>query len=232
MAKKDSKTEQTPDKEPKPDVHSKDAGAKTVWSREACFKRYVEGRNITMIQLSKMSGRALGTIGRWAAQDNWKGARFYFQKKLDQDVKEKTLDKATEQLADSLSDISLANYKAHREMRDYVVSIIERKVKHLREIEYLDYLDWEREIKKHHSSIELNNLSMILARSTESISDAVGLPYHINVNAAYRKLEAEGYMVVDPNTAEDGERKRERIDPPSQITIDIDVPLMSTADDL
>lgn len=198
------------------DTQTKDKGKKSVWSREACFKRYVEGKSITMIQLSKISGRAIGTIGRWASQDNWKGARYYFQQSLTQDIKDKTILKASEKLSDELSDISLANYQAHKEMRDYVVSIIRRKMAHLAEISYLEYTDWERELKKHHPAGEINNLSMILARSTDCISNAVGLPYHVNVNSAYRKLEAEGYMVVDPNA------NSEEKDSPDEITIDVD----------
>ena len=198
------------------DTQVKDKGKKSVWSREACFKRYVEGKSITMIQLSKISGRAIGTIGRWASQDNWKGARYYFQQSLTQDIKDKTILKASEKLSDELSDISLANYQAHKEMRDYVVSIIRRKMAHLAEISYLEYNDWERELKKHHPAGEINNLSMILARSTDCISNAVGLPYHVNVNSAYRKLEAEGYMVVDPNA------NSEEKDSPDEITIDVE----------
>lgn len=197
------------------DTQTKDKGKKSVWSREACFKRYVEGKSITMIQLSKISGRAIGTIGRWASQDNWKGARYYFQQSLTQDIKDKTILKASEKLSDELSDISLANYQAHKEMRDYVVSIIKRKMAHLAEISYLEYIDWERELKKHHPAGEINNLSMILARSTDCISNAVGLPYHVNVNSAYRKLEAEGYMVVDPNANSDD---KDNVD---EITIDV-----------
>ena len=187
---------------------------KKVWRRETCRKRYIEGKEISIRELAEASGRTIGTLGRWASQENWKKKREHYLSELNEMTYTKAADKASDKLSDELSDISIANYEAHKEMRDYVVEIIRRRRSHLEEIRHLDYAAWSKEIKTKHTISELSHLSNTLTRATEGISAAIGLPYHVNINTAYKKLEAEGYMVINPSDEEDD------ID---VITVDVDV---------
>ncbi len=172
---------------------------KKVWRRETCRKRYIEGKEISIRELAEASGRTIGTLGKWASQENWKKKREHYLSELNELTYTKAAEKASNKLSDELSDISIANYNAHKEMRDYVVEIIRKRKEHLEEIRHLNYAEWSREIKTKHTISELSHLSNTLTRATEGISAAIGLPYHVNVNTAYKKLEAEGYLVINPS---------------------------------
>uniref|UniRef100_B8HMZ9 Transposase n=1 Tax=Cyanothece sp. (strain PCC 7425 / ATCC 29141) TaxID=395961 RepID=B8HMZ9_CYAP4 len=41
------------------------------WSREECRNRYVRGEKISLRELSRLSSRALGLLGRWCKEDGW-----------------------------------------------------------------------------------------------------------------------------------------------------------------
>lgn len=188
----------------------------SVWRRTTCAKRYIEGEQISIRELVKLSGRSLSTLTRWATEDKWKESRDQFQAGLKEATYAKAVEKASEKLSDELSDISIANYESHKEMRDYVLDIIKRRRSHLEEIKHLDFNEWSREVKTKHAPADLNHLSITLSRATDGISAALGLPYHVNVNTAYKKLESEGYMVVNPDEEElDGDR--------DIVTVDVNV---------
>jgi hypothetical protein len=195
----------------------------SLWRKTTCEKRYIEGEQISMRELAKLSGRNLSTLTRWAVQEKWKERRDQFKAGLKEATYAKAVEKASEKLSDELSDISIANYESHKEMRDYVLDIVKRRRSHLEEIKHLEFGEWTREIKSKHSPVEINHLSIALSRATDGISAAIGLPYHVNINTAYKKLESEGYMVVNP--AEDGvsDRAEESI-----TTVDVDA--QSSAD--
>ena len=177
------------------------------WKREQCRQRYVEGDDDIGIRgLAKISGQPKGTLERWARDDSprWIVQRGQYRDRLKTEIQQKTIEKASERLSDDLADISVANYEAHKLARDYAHTIFKIKAKDLQRVIKLP--DEERlvELKKHSAS-DMNYWSLILSRSTQEIAAATGLPYYINANTAFTKLEKEGYIIIDPRAEQEPE---------------------------
>ncbi|WP_392408165.1 hypothetical protein [Chlorogloeopsis fritschii] len=137
-------------------------------------------------------------LGKWCSDEDWVGQREQFQAEMRKIVQQKTLEKTSEKLSEELSEIASANYKAHRLVRDYVHAIFQMRAKDLKRIQFLSHEEQIIELKKLSPS-EINYWSQVLTRSTQEISAATGLDYWINVNTSMRRIEKEGYIVVDPN---------------------------------
>ena len=171
---------------------------KQPWTHEQCRLRYVEGGdNIGIRQLSKDSGQPKGTIGDWSKQEEWVDQRERFQDNLRTTTREKIIEKTSEKLSDELSEIATTNYKAHRLARDYAVSIISIKARHMQVIQQMSF-EQQLDAIKSHNAHEMNFWSLILSRATEGIATATGLPYYIDVSAAARRVEKEGLIISDP----------------------------------
>jgi hypothetical protein len=168
------------------------------WTKEQCRQRYVEsGDDIGIRGLANLSGLNKGTVERWVRNEDWVRQRRQYCDRLKASTQEKTIEKASERLSDELADISVANYKAHKLARDYAYAIFQIKAKHLKKIQQLPDGEQLGELKKH-SGNDMNYWSLILARSTQEIAAATGLPYFVNANTAFKKLEMEGFVVLDP----------------------------------
>jgi hypothetical protein len=135
----------------------------------------------------------------WSSQDSWVSQREQHCNKLATVTREKTIEKTSEKLSDELSEIASTNYKAHRLARDYAVSIIQVKAQHMQIIRQMPF-EQQLEAIKSHNAHEMNFWSLILSRATEGIAAATGLPYHIDVNAAARRVEKEGLIISDPTS--------------------------------
>lgn len=179
------------------------------WSREQCKIRYVQGDRISLRGMARASGRSKSSMERWSAEDTWEDERSQYQTSVKTATREKTIEKASERLSEELADIAIANFKAHKLARDYALTIFKIKAMHLKQIQermQLQEIDPEQlsaEIKKHHNAAEMNFWSHILSRSTQEISAATGLPYYVNINTSAKKLEQEGYVVLDPRQESD-----------------------------
>jgi hypothetical protein len=176
------------------------------WSREQCKERFVKGDRISIRQMTAASGKSKSTIERWRVEDRWEDERGRYQDELKTVTREKTIEKASDKLSDELADIATANFKAHKLVRDYAHLIFQIKARHLKEIQQLPPEEQVAELKKHSAS-EMNYWSLILSRSTQEIAAATGLPYYINVNTSAKKLEQEGYVVLDPRSEESNDER-------------------------
>lgn len=174
------------------------------WSREQCKIRYVQGDRASIRQMVLYSGRSKSSIERWREEDRWEDERGQFQEKLKTVTQEKTLEKASDKLSDELSEVAIANYKAHKLARDYALAVFQIKARHLKKIQSLPE-EQQFDALKSHSASELNYWSLILARSTQEIANSTGLAYYININTSAKKLEQEGYVVLDPRQDEESE---------------------------
>ena len=171
------------------------------WSREQCKERYVRGDKISIRQIALASGRAKSSMERWRQDDNWEDDRRQYQVQLGTSVTEKAIEKTSERLSDEIADIAIANYQAHKMVRDYVVELIQIRVAALEEDKKRDDLNMAAILKKHGAE-SLNYLSLALARATQEIATVTGLQYHVDINAAIRRIEREGLgieRVADSN---------------------------------
>lgn len=197
---------------------------KKPWTKEQCRRRYVEGGDDIGIRgLADTSGQPKGTVERWARQELWVDQRRRYKDALTTTVQQKTLEKTSDKLSDELSEIAIANYDAHKFVRDYLLEIFRIKVEHLDRIESLSSAPTEEQlaeiklledkldkIKKFHNPHELNQLSLGLGRSTQEIAASVGLPYFVNINSAYKKLETEGYVVINPGEEQESNDEEQK----------------------
>ena len=175
------------------------------WTKEQCRQRYVEGGDDIGIRgLANLAGLNKGTIEYWVRKEEWVRQRRQFRDRLKTETQQKAIEKTSERLSDELADISVANYEAHKLARDYAHTIFKIKAKDLQRVIKLP--DEERlvELKKHSAS-DMNYWSLILSRSTQEIAAATGLPYYINANTAFTKLEKEGYIIIDPRAEQEPE---------------------------
>lgn len=165
------------------------------------------GDDIGIRGLSEASGQARSTLERWSKTELWVDQRRQFQGTLKAVTQQKSIEKASEKLSDELADVAIANYKAHKLARDYALAIFQIKARHIKKVQSLPDDEQMKELKNHSAS-EMNYWSLILARSTQEIANSTGLAYYININTSAKKLEQEGYVVLDPreDVEEEGER--------------------------
>lgn len=186
------------------------------WTKEQCRSRYVRGGdNIGLRALAGASGQPRSSLEKWSRAENWVELRQDFQGRLDAATTEKLIEETSNRLSISLADVAVGNSDAHEFMKAFMLDIA--KFKHnywckLKELpidpteeaqQELKSLEEKIEkVKKYLSHHDLNQLSQAIARSTQEIAAALGLPYFVSVNASYKKLKAEGYEIVEPSQDE------------------------------
>lgn len=169
------------------------------WTKEQCRRRYIEGDDSIGIRpLAEISGNPKTTIELWVRKEQWVEQRKQYRNKLRLTIQEKTVEKTSEKISDELSNIVAKNYEVHKLARDYVAKLIEARARQLAEDLKLEDSRKQAALKQH-NSVEINNLSQALKRSTDAINEITGLQYHIDINAATDKLTREGYEVIDPS---------------------------------
>lgn len=170
------------------------------WTKEECRRRYIEGDDSIGIRpLAEISGNSKATIELWVRKELWVEQRTQYRNKLRSTIQKETIEKKSKKISDELSDIVAKNYEVHKLARDYVAKLIEARARQLAEDLKLE--DSHKQVAlKQHNSVEINNLSQALKRSTDAINEITGLQYYIDINAATDKLTREGYEVIDPTT--------------------------------
>lgn len=169
------------------------------WTKEQCRRRYIEDDDSIGIRpLAEISGNPKTTIELWVRKELWVEQRKQYRNKLRSTIQEKTVEKTSEKISDELSNIVAKNYEVHKLARDYVAKLIEARARQLAEDLKLEDSRKQAALKQH-NSVEINNLSQALKRSTDAINEITGLQYHIDINAATDKLTREGYEVIDPS---------------------------------
>lgn len=187
------------------------------WTKEQCRRRYIEGDdNIGIRPLAEISGNPKRTIEVWVRKEQWVEQKKQYRNKLRSTIQKETIEKKSKKISDELSDIVAKNYEVHKLTRDYVAKLIEARARQLAEDLRLE--DSRKQLAlKQHNSVEINNLSQSLKRSTDAINEITGLQYYIDINAATDKLTREGYEVIDPTTEDTDfnfmmeERKKRRV---------------------
>lgn len=180
------------------------------WTKEQCRRRYVEcDDDIGIRRLADTSGQTKGSIERWSSKEDWVGQRRRYRDTLRANTQNRTIEKTSEKLSDELSDVAIANYNVNKLIRDYGYAIFQLKAKHLSKIREMPEGDRLAELDKKHNSREMNAWGQMVARATQEIAAATGLPNYINVDTAFKRIEMEGYVVLDPRETE-GEQSNEQ----------------------
>ncbi|NJM23751.1 MAG: hypothetical protein HC907_36695 [Richelia sp. SM1_7_0] len=125
--------------------------------------------------------------------------RRHYQDTLRTVTQQKVLDKTSEKLSDNLVGIAVDNYEVHKLEREVAHSVLKIKSQLLALIDP-NQLDVEEivEILKKIDGCDTNYWSLILSRSTAGISNSTGLSNFVNVNAAFKRIEQEGFVIIDP----------------------------------
>ncbi|MBW4480753.1 MAG: hypothetical protein KME54_28920 [Tolypothrix brevis GSE-NOS-MK-07-07A] len=171
---------------------------KQPWSRSQAARRYIEADdNISIKALAADSGLAERTLERWASQEDWVEQRRTFGGDLAVTTQAKIIEKTSDKLSEEFSNIAIANYNAHRLVRDYAIAVFQVKAADMQNILQSNPSDRMAMLKSNHSPHEMNYWSQILMRATQGIENATGLPYYININTAAQKLNSAGYVVME-----------------------------------
>lgn len=188
------------------------------WNKEQCRRRYVEGGdNIGLRALAEISGQSKGNLERWSRKHGWVDQRGQFIGKMNAAVQEKIIEKTSEKLSKSLSDIAISITEIHSLESEYFTEILQIKKEHLNLLKLLSLSPSEESeqrikileelltrIKKFHAPHEVNQLSQALGRSTQGIAMSTGLQYFVNGNASYRRVESDGFIILSPSDSEGG----------------------------
>lgn len=178
------------------------------WSREKCEERFVKSDDrLSIRQMAAASGRAKSTIEDWRSEDDWEDKRGRYQDEIRATTKAKTIEKVSDRLSDDLSKIITKNYKVHEIFRDCAHAYAQIRARQLLEIQKMEPEQQAEALKKLNTK-EMNDWSMIASRSTQGISDAMGLPYWANLNTAFKKIEDSGLIVIDPTQVDNDESDR------------------------
>ena len=170
------------------------------WSKEQCKRRYVEGCDeISIRRLADDSGVPKGTVERWCRYGDWFAERKKLADEINERTREKIIEKTSDILSEHLAVLAEANQKAHKLTRDYAVAVINVYARNLQRIQQLPQQEQLEALRANgHDPHKLNFWSQILARSTQGIESATGLPYYVNLNTSFHKVSSEGYVVIDP----------------------------------
>lgn len=159
------------------------------------------GSHVSIRAMAAESGRNKSSIERWAKADNWEDKRSQFSSSLRTEVRQKTIEKASDKLSDDYADIAVSNYKAHKIERDMAHATLQVYAKAIAQIQSLP-LDEQLKRLKELSGYEINYWSLVLARATQGVNAATGLSNYVQLDSAAKVLIAKGYEIVDPNDTE------------------------------
>jgi hypothetical protein len=168
------------------------------WTRSQAARRYIEGNdNVALRSLATESGISRRTLEEWSREDEWVEKRRQFCGRLVVATTEQAVEKTSQRLSEDFSNIAIANYNAHRLVRDYAIAVFQVKAADMQNILQSNPSDRMAMLKSNHSPHEMNYWSQILMRATQGIENATGLPYYININTAAQKLNSAGYVVME-----------------------------------
>ena len=165
------------------------------WDLDKCREAFMRTDDLTIKDLSKVSGVSVKRLTHWSRHGKWPLLR-EAQQKLNLQPPDKSKNPIEE--IDKSFDTREENIKCLLLVRDFAKTIVGIHAKELsnkmtvaqNNTELIEY------VKK------LNTPDIIkwmdaLRDSVTAIEETMGLQYITDINAAYKRLEAEGYVVVE-----------------------------------
>uniref|UniRef100_B8HN10 Uncharacterized protein n=1 Tax=Cyanothece sp. (strain PCC 7425 / ATCC 29141) TaxID=395961 RepID=B8HN10_CYAP4 len=176
------------------------------WSREECRNRYVRGEKISLRELSRLSSRALGLLGRWCKEDGWTEQREQYQTEQRSEIDKKTIERTSSKISEFLSELSLEHAQAYRTPRriaEFILRQVESKIEALEsthpEMQDPDALreSLKALIQDSHPAT-LNLLSQVIDRCVRGERMVSGAEYD-DINKAIERIERTGLEVYLPD---------------------------------
>jgi predicted house-cleaning noncanonical NTP pyrophosphatase (MazG superfamily) len=179
------------------------------WTRQKAELRYVQGDAITLEALAELSGVPLPTLKRWSAAGGWLSLRREYQ----DGIRDRTLEKTTDELADLLSDLSLEHLAAYQVVRRIVMAKARRILEVLEQDLTLAQIhqaiasdtslseELREKAMKQLDSQEVGNMARTLDICIRGERQVAGLE-HEEINAAIKFVEKAGFEVKIPGGVE------------------------------
>jgi hypothetical protein len=208
--------------------------APTPWDKETCFRRYIEGDPIGYRALAKLAGRPFGALQLWTTQDKarghaWPEERRKWHDNLRTKTTEKTLEKASEQIADKHAEILVDHFEAVKKYRnlalmnaEFQTILVNQKISLYQTAREEDKLDaaqqaaiallsmskemslWmgvlDRAIAREREALDVAQRSVNIALKT--VSSAGFEVTNVSEKVMREYLEAEGYQIIAPEGAQ------------------------------
>ncbi|BAU13776.1 hypothetical protein LEP3755_43170 [Leptolyngbya sp. NIES-3755] len=180
------------------------------WSEAECLRWFVEREKGSLNQLSELSGVPETTLKRWRSTGKWVSKRKQFQSELYQQIEAKTIDKASDELAEQWAKLSiehLSGFQICRKIAEIKVRYIQRQLEALRIEEDLQrslgadvsQIEAEQEQKMSEISLDaLNTCSIVIDRCVKGERLVLSMEY-LDLNRAIAAVERTGLQVVAPN---------------------------------
>jgi hypothetical protein len=158
------------------------------WAKEECRKKYIEDESISLKAISVLSGVPKPTLEKWCRDGNWVVDKKEYQK----DIKNSDIKHQQE-----LSDIAHNSFKVHYQLLAYVSKIIQLKSSDLADLNKIPESERSDYLRLNHNPYEMDAWSRLVYRSTKGIAEATGIREYIDINAAVKRIEKEGFGVID-----------------------------------
>lgn len=197
---------------------------KIAWSREHCEKYYVECvDNISLRQLSTISGRHHTTLASWSSKDTWVKKREQYrreQQAIEKQARSEAVEQAIrkskveyqevdldkmEALYSELGAIAYSIYQAHRSEMDMCRAMYNIMGREIMMIQRLPADQQNVMLKQKIDMRDFNNISQALNRASSAIAAVTGLPYYVNTNVALKRVKQDGYEPIPISNSNENE---------------------------
>lgn len=173
---------------------------KDKWDLDKCREAFMRTEDLTIKDLSKVSGVSVKTLTGWSRQGKWPLLR-EAQQKLSLQPPEKHKNPTDD--IDKSFDTREENLKCLVLIRDFAKTIVSIHAKELgnkmitaqNNAELVQYA-------KTLNTTDIIKWMAALRDSVTAIEETMGLQYITDVNAAYKRLESEGYVIVESHVTE------------------------------
>lgn len=165
------------------------------WDLDKCREAFMRTDDLTIKDLSKVSGVSIKRLTNWSRQGKWPLLR-EAQQKLNLQIPDKSKNPIDE--VDKSFDTREENIKCLLLVRDFAKTIVSIHAKELNNKMLASQNNTELvQYVKTLSTSDIVKWMDALRDSVTAIEETMGLQYITDINAAYKRLEAEGYIVVE-----------------------------------
>lgn len=163
----------------------------------------------TFDTLAEATSFAPSTLKKWSGKDpngRWKDQRDAYRTRMVQKTTEKVIEQKSTRLAQDIVEAQKTHIHAYNVYAEIATEYGEYKLDKLKELKSkrLEASDEEekQEIESRiekFSSVSLDYWSKVQDRSLKGKERLLGMPFHINPNAAIAEVEKLDYVVVEKN---------------------------------
>ena len=170
------------------------------WDLDKCREAFMRTDDLTIKDLSKVSGVSVKRLTYWSRQGKWPLLR-EAQQKLNLQPPEKHKNPIDE--VDRSFDTREENLKCLVLIRDFAKTIVSIHAKELNN--KMTAAQSNTELVQYAKTLNTPDIIKwmdALRDSVTAIEETMGLQYITDINAEYRRLESEGYVIVESSVVE------------------------------